>query len=212
MVPAHAGRPMIVEDAGTVAPNNCQLESWVSHTSNIIEYWALPACNPSGNFEIALGGARIEGTSQTGHLTFLQGKTLFKPLENNGWGFGIVFGNQSVIGRNGLGDMFATIPTSFSYLDGEVIVHANVGLMRMKTSRELLTTWGVGAEIMLNDNSTLIAETFGQQSLKPFFQVGFKHWLYKNQVQLDVTYGKQIGNGSTGKVVTLGFVLLTNFK
>ena len=212
VMPSHAGRPMIVDDAGLVAANNCQLESWVSHTSSVNEYWAVPACNLTGNLEVAIGGARIAGTSQTGNLTFLQGKTLFKPLENNGWGVGLVFGNQSVIGRNGLGDMFATIPVSFSYLEGGVLLHTNVGLMRMKTSRQILKTWGFGTEVMLNDKSTLIAEIFGQESQKPIAQIGMKHWLYKNQIQIDATYGNQSGVSGSGQIITIGFVLFTNFQ
>ena len=212
IVPAHAGRPMIVDDAGIVAANNCQLESWISHTSNINEYWAVPACNLSGNLEVAIGRAKIDSTSQTGYLTFLQGKTLFKPLETNGWGVGLVYGNQSVIGRNGLGDMFATIPVSFSYLDGGLLIHTNLGLMRMKTSRQILKTWGLGTEVMLNDKSTLTAEVFGQESQKPIAQIGMKHWLYKNQIQIDATYGNQSGNSGSGQIVTVGFVLFTDFN
>ena len=211
MAPAHAGRPMIVDDAGTVAANNCQLESWVSHTMNVTEFWAVPACNLSGNLEVAIGGARIAGASQTGHLTFIQGKTLFKPLEDNGWGVGLVFGNQSVIGRNGLGDMFATIPVSFSYLDGGVVVHTNAGLMRLKATRQILKTWGLGTEVMLNEKSTLVAEIFGHQGQMPLVQVGIKHWLYKNKIQMDATYGNQSGNNGSGQIVTMGFVLFTNF-
>ena len=95
---------------------------------------------------------------------------------------GLVFGNQSVIGRNGLGDMFATIPLSFSYLDGGLLIHTNAGLKRKKTNRQIVKTWGIGTEIMINDKSTLIAEIFGQQGLTPVSQFGMKHWLYKNQV------------------------------
>lgn len=160
---------------------------------------------------MAIGGARIVGASQTGHLSFIQGKTLFKPIENNGWGVGLVFGNQSVIGRNGLGDMFATIPVSFSYLDGGVVVHTNAGLMRMKATRQILKTWGLGTEVMLNEKSTLVAEIFGQQGQMPHVQIGMKHWLYKNQIQIDATYGNQSGINGSGQIITMGFVLFTNF-
>ena len=65
---------------------------------------------------------------------------------------------------------------------------------------------------MLNDKSTLITEFFGQHGQTPFVQVGMKHWLYKNQIQIDATYGNQSGNSGTGQIVTLGFVLFTDFN
>ena len=55
---------------------HCQLESWIRHTKTVSEYWAVPACNLSGNLEVAIGVARIAGASQTGNINFLQGKTL----------------------------------------------------------------------------------------------------------------------------------------
>ena len=176
--PAHAGRPMIVDDAGIVAANNCQLESWVYNSSNGTEYWAVPACNFSGNLEIAVGAARIVGTGHTGSVAVLQGKTLFKPLDNNGWGAGLVFGTQTVPGHGGIGDLYATVPISFSYRNSAFLVHANAGFVRVQSSHNTSGTWGLGMETALNEQAILTAETFGQQGGKPLVQV---IWLYTSR-------------------------------
>ena len=141
---ARAGRPMVVDDAGIVGAKNCQLESWVYNSSNGTEYWAVPACNLSGNLEIALGGAHIDGTGQRGNIAFLQGKTLFRPLESNSWGAGLVFGTQTALGKSGLGDLFATVPVSFSFHNNRIVAHTNAGLVRVKSSGRALGTWGAG--------------------------------------------------------------------
>lgn len=202
---------MVVDDAGIVGANNCQLGSWIYHSAAGTEYWAVPACNFSGNFELALGGARITGAGQTGNVAVLQGKTLFKPVDNNGWGAGLSFGTQSVLGDGGIGNVFATVPVSFSFLDGGIVVHTNAGLLRVKSSRRTYGTAGVGVEVALNERSTLTAETFGQQGGNLFVQLGIKYWLVKDRVQLDATYGNRVGQGSSARFFTLGFVLFTNF-
>jgi hypothetical protein len=56
---AHAGRPMVVDDAGIVAHRVCQMEAWTQRNQDTSEYWAVPACNFSGNLEVAVGAARV---------------------------------------------------------------------------------------------------------------------------------------------------------
>lgn len=211
MTSARAGRPMIVDDAGIVGANSCQLESWVYNGSNGTEYWAVPACNFSGNLEIALGGAHIDGTGQRGTVAVLQGKTLFKPLDSNGWGAGLVFGTQTVLGNSGLGDVFATVPVSFSFHNNRIVTHTNAGFVRVKSSGRTLGTWGAGVEVVMDERSTFTAETFGQQGGKPLVQFGVKYWLTPDRLQLDATYGNRVGNGSKDRFMTIGLVLFTNF-
>jgi hypothetical protein len=54
---AHAARPMITDDARIVDTKSCQIESWVKKSHDSTEYWALPACNFTGNLELTFGGA-----------------------------------------------------------------------------------------------------------------------------------------------------------
>lgn len=92
--PAYAARPMITDDARLTDAQACQVESWIKFNRTGMEKWALPACNPGGNLELTLGGALGEndrGTQTTDVV--LQGKTLIKPLESNGYGVGLALGN-----------------------------------------------------------------------------------------------------------------------
>lgn len=50
---AHAARPMITDDARIVDAKACQVESWVKDNKGSTEYWAIPACNFTGNLESA---------------------------------------------------------------------------------------------------------------------------------------------------------------
>ena len=60
---AQAARPFVTDDARLTAAGSCQLESWTrlnrasKPSARSEEFWAFPACNPSGNFEVTLGAA-----------------------------------------------------------------------------------------------------------------------------------------------------------
>ena len=56
---AFAARPMMTDDARIVDPQSCQLESWTKVYERHNEFWALPACNPFGFFELTVGGSKI---------------------------------------------------------------------------------------------------------------------------------------------------------
>lgn len=89
-----AARPMVTDDARIVDAQACQVESWVKRNPDSTEYWAQPACNFTGNLELSLGAAK--GKDDHGTRTAdvaLQAKTLFKPLEPDGWGWGLAVGH-----------------------------------------------------------------------------------------------------------------------
>jgi len=204
---AHAARPMITDDARIVDAKACQLESWVQKNSDSTETWALPACNFTGNLELTLGGAmtREEGRTQTTDVV-MQGKTLFKTIEPNGWGIGLAAGTvrHSLVDTR---DWYAYVPTSLSFRNDAVVVHTNVGWLRARGRNRL--TWGLGTEARLGERTWLIAETFGQNQGKPFHQLGLRHWLVPDRVQLDATYGNRNGGGNGERWFSIGLRLLS---
>lgn len=213
---AWAARPLITDDARIVDAKACQVESWVKRNRDSTEYWAIPACNFTGNLELALGGARTHdamGGMRTTDMQ-VQGKTLFKPLETNGWGIGLAVGTLRHVDA-GRRDWYAYVPTSFSLRDDAVVVHTNLGFLRdgavrrdgaMRRDR---LTWGLGTEVRLSEHSWLIAETFGQQHGKALHQLGLRHWLVPDRVQFDLTYGSHNGSGSEARWFSFGLRLLS---
>lgn len=193
-----AARPMITDDARITDAKACQVESWVRVNRDSHERWALPACNFSGNWELTAGGA--VGNADNGmHTTdvLVQGKTLFRPLTTNDWGAGLTLGTvrhpQINQGSNLLGDMYAYVPLSFSFANDRFVLHTNLGALHERAGRRNRATWGIGSETELTDSTWLIAETYGQSGQRGFYQVGLRHWLVPNHVQVDATYGNRIG-------------------
>jgi hypothetical protein len=211
---AQAARPMVTDDARIVDAKACQVESWVKRNQDSTEYWAQPACNFTGNLELSLGGAKgkDDGGTQTTDIV-LQAKTLFKPLEPDGWGWGLAVGNVRHpaihTGNNLLGDLYAYVPATFSLRNDRVLVHTNVGWLHEREARRHRMTWGLGTEAQWSASTWLIAEVFGQNQGKPFYQVGLRYWLVPDHVQVDTTYGNRAGSGAQERWFSIGLRLLS---
>jgi hypothetical protein len=207
---AHAARPMTTDDARLTDAGACQVESWAHLHGSQHEFWALPACNPGGNFELTLGGALAytDGHQESGALV-IQGKTLIKPLETNGYGIGFAGGYATQPGSAHTGNPYFYVPVSFSLADDRVVIHTNLGYTRERENQENRLTWGVGTEMQISTQSYLIAETYGQDKGNPFFQVGIRHWIVPNHVQIDTTYGSRFGAISEQHWFSIGLRLIT---
>lgn len=207
---AHAARPMITDDARLTDTGACQVESWMHiHRSNR-EFWALPACNPSGNLELTVGGAlsRVSGEAESGAVV-IQGKTLFKPLETNGVGVGLAVGYASQPGNSHASNPYFYMPVSFSLADDRLVIHTNLGYTRERENRDNRLTWGAGNELQLTAQTWLIAEAYGQDRGTPFLQFGLRHWIVPGHVQVDTTYGNRIGHISGEHWVSIGLRLIS---
>ncbi|MBX3639981.1 MAG: hypothetical protein KF888_05630 [Nitrosomonas sp.] len=212
---AHSARPLIVDDARIVDAKSCQVESWMQKNTGSVEFWALPACNFTGNLELTAGGAMSSGLKDSKNPNLqLQAKTLFKDTEENGWGIGWVIGavHSPTINtnRNWTGDLYSYVPLSLSFRDDRLIVNANIGwLYRRSESSRHHMTMGIGTEISLSRRLWLIAETFGQNHGKPFYHAGFRYWIVPDHIQIDTTYGNRMAAGNGEQWFTVGLRLIS---
>lgn len=210
--PVWAARPFVTDDARLTTAHSCQLESWTRIYRNSHELWALPACNPAGNLEFTIGGgmAKTDGPSSVGRTNdyVFQVKTLFKPIETNGWGIGAAAGMiqhpQVNPGPNLLGNQYAYVPLSMSFADDLVIIHANAGWLHDKATGKHQATWGLGTELNLNARWTLIGESFGNSVDAPFWQTGVRYSVIPGLLQLDTTLGRQYGNDRDNRWLSFG--------
>jgi len=207
---AHAARPMITDDARLTDAGACQVESWGHLHGSQHEFWALPACNPGGNFELTFGGALAyaDGHQESGAMV-IQGKTLLKPLETNGYGVGFAAGYATQPGSAHTGNPYFYVPVSFSLADDRVVIHTNLGYTRERENQENRLTWGLGSEIEITPRSYLIAESYGQDKGNPFFQMGVRYWIIPGHVQIDTTYGSRFGAISDQHWFSIGLRLIS---
>ncbi len=209
--PATAARPMITDDARTVDAKTCQVEAWARGSRSSTEYWVLPACAFIDALELTVGGARTRGAGgSTTTDVVVQGKTVFKPLETNGWGIGLAVGmdRHSQAGSS-TPDWYAYVPVTFSLRDDAFALHANLGWLREGHTGHDRLTWGLGTEARLTERTGLVAEIFGDDRGVPHHQLGLRHWLAPGRLQIDATCGGRTGGGSRERWFSLGLRLLS---
>ncbi len=209
---AFAARPFVTDDARLTTAESCQLESWVRNYPQSNEVWALPACNPWGNFEITAGVGRAtydRGTSTSDYV--VQFKTLFRKLETNRWGWGLAVGTvrhpEIHPGPNLLGNSYAYAPVSYSFNDDQVVMHTNVGWLKDSASGKHNMTWGIGGEFKVTPRLLAIAEAFGDNHNQPYCQVGGRYTIIPDRVQIDATFGQQHLGPESGHWFSFGLRL-----
>lgn len=192
---------MITDDARVVPAKACQVESWLRQNADSREFWALPGCNFTGNLELTIGGARqFPDEGEIASSSLFQAKTLFRPLTANSYGVGLAIGSVSHPAisseSNQISDWYFYLPASISLGNDTRIFHLNLGVQHEQELDRNKVTFGFGSEILLYQHLQMIAEVFGDQYAKPFYQIGLRYWLVPESIQIDTTYGDRFSNQS----------------
>lgn len=209
-----AARPMVVDDARIVDGGACQLEAWQKVNRGSREHWAFPACNPTGSLEMTLGGNDLpDGRGGRANDYVLQGKTLFKVLETNGYAWGLAAGvirhADSAPGQGRHSAAYFYLPMSASWADDRLVVHANLGAQNNRDTGTKPATYGLGTELNFTPRFALIAETYGDNHNRAFYQAGVRFWVVQGRFQIDATHGAQSGNYGDSRWWTVGVRLIS---
>ena len=198
---APAGRPLTVDDASIAAPGNCQLESWHDSGNGVSSSWAMPACNFTGNWEVALGAASIAeaGTRRTAGI--LQGKTILRPLADDGWGLGLVLARQ----QGAQASSSINVPLSLAWQGQDTLLHANLGATHTHHAGRTQGSWGLALEHQLDSATGWSVERYGQHGAGGATQLGLRHSVLPNRLQLDASWGRRLG-GAREHIWSLGLV------
>ena len=175
------------------------------------EIWALPACNPTGNLELTVGGGRAmyEDRALSANSDYVfQVKTLLRKLETNELGFGIAAGtvrHPAVNpGPNLMGNTYAYVPVSLSLADDLLVMHLNTGWLREHITSRNLATWGVGLEWNVSERVTWMAEAFGDSQPSTYWQAGGRFSLIPQLLQIDTTIGQSAAGNHTSRWLSFG--------
>jgi hypothetical protein len=201
---AQAARPFVTDDARLTTAGSCQLESWTrlnrasKPSARSEEFWAFPACNPSGNFEVTLGaalGRPLEGPQSNDYV--VQAKTLFRTLSPGNWALGLaagkVFHPEINPGPNQFGNSYFYLPWSYASEDERWVIHVNLGGLRDQASKNNRLTWGSGVEWKINERWLGISELFGDTSGGRYWQLGLRYSIIPDLLQVDSSLGRPFG-------------------
>ena len=162
----------------------------------------LPACNPTGNLEITLGGATRQELGEPRKSTIqAQLKTILIPLATDGFGLGLAAGFLRQDGRDAPARPFHNayfyVPMSQGFANDRFVIHINIGASYDRNDGRTSRTWGIGSEAAITPRVYFIAETYGDGTGAPFRHAGFRFWIVPNRLQLDATYGQRAGETSS---------------
>lgn len=203
---APAGRPLTVDDATIADAGNCQLETWHEAGGGQRANWAMPACNFTGNLELGLGLQTLhtsqDASERTSHAMALQGKTMLRPLTDDGWGAALVLAHQG--GAQAASSI--NLPVSLAWHGQDTLLHANLGANRAHGAATA-ATWGLALEQQLGAATVVSLERYGQQSARSSTQLGLRHEVLPGRLQLDASWGRHSGHsGQQDHLWSLGLV------
>lgn len=199
---APAGRPLTVDDATIADAGNCQLETWHEAGGGQRANWAMPACNFTGNLELTLGLQTLQADQVASRAIALQGKTIVRPLADNGWGLGLVLAHQG--GAQAASSI--NLPFSLAWHGQDTLLHANLGASRARGAATA-ATWGLALEQQLGNATVASLERFGQHASGPTTQLGLRHEVLPGRLQLDASWGRHSGHsGQQDHLWSLGLV------
>jgi hypothetical protein len=190
----HAGQPLVTDDAAVVAPHTCQLEAWAHSSSDGHEYWAQPACNFTGNLELAVGGARTYpfGSPQSTDIQ-LQAKTVLFPRGEGEWSLGAVAAatrdTGAPHGRTALQSSNLTGLASW-YPREDLEVDLNLGLAYSFGSGSFAVA-GAAIQYAPIDALQLLGEIFRDEPGRAKFQVGLRGIAVPDRLEVYVSYGNR---------------------
>ena len=210
---AHAARPMSTDDANIVDLNSCQLESWIKTTHTSYERWAIPGCNFGADIEWSVGGnAQQDQSLPSTQFWLAQAKKRWRLVEDNAFGIsttlGVIEMQVAAPGQTVDKDYFVNVPVTIA-LGDDRFVHFNGGWVNHQSLKTNRATWGLGGEWPFQANVIGIAETYGEKNAGSRYQVGLRFWVLPKRMQIDTTYGNQVGQPQQQRWFTLGIRLLS---
>lgn len=193
--PAHAGRPLTVDDASTNAKGEGHVEAWYARMPGKAHTWNVsPAYAPIESLEFS--GLIARDTTNRMNMQALQFKWIVTPPQERGCNAGVVGGVGRASGA-GSSDTTPYVNGLLTCRHGDWAAHANLGSQRPDCAPSI-TTWGVAIEHSFGA-VTAHAEAFGERHGRPTRQVGLRTEL-RPGLQLDGT----LGRGESATVFSVG--------
>lgn len=204
--PAFGARPLVADDASILDPGQCQLESSVLHDQRHTEYWAVPACNFTGEWEMAAGAGHVRAVGERRSPLLLQAKTLLRKPDGDSWGLGLTLANVFRPEHGLAGDWSVNLPLTVE-LDGDrLMVHVNAGWLHPHGLGGR-SNWALGMEKAVGERIAFTADLYGSRSSPGYAQLGWRYTLLPGRADLDFAVGDRASWRGRERFYTLGLTL-----
>lgn len=206
---AHAGRPLITEDAGVLDARDCELELVGSRERaggdlpTARGASAQLGCGVGLSTQIALFAGRAKADGERADALALVGKTVLRALTETQGGVVIAWS----VGGERSGGSFRHETTElkavFTQPVDQWLLHANLGWTRSESARQNGTLWSVAAERTGLGPFDAMAEVFGDDRDEPWLNAGLRWTAIADRLFVDASYGVQM-NSARARLATIG--------
>lgn len=175
---AHAGRPLVTEDADVLAPQACEWESMLARTkvgsdASISTGATQVGCGVGWNSQVAVAYGKGNGLQLLG----VGGKTALITRQDDAAGLTLAWG---LIGAKPEG---ASLRHDVSYLNlvltkalgHELTGHANLGWTRSRLAGHSASTWNLAIEWAQRPGLDWMAEVYGDNRTKHWLGLGVRY-------------------------------------
>ena len=208
---ARAGLPLATDDAAVVAAKTCQVETWVRWMHDGREYWTQPACNFTGNLELALGGARTRSNDgKAASMVQLQAKTLLVP-HAGAWSFAAAAGLGRDTGAphgNSAFQLYYAKALASWHPRTSVEVDLNLGAASVYGSGAFALA-AAAIQYQAGEHLQLLAEAFRDEPGRGKYQVGIRCIVIPDRFETYVSYGNRFNGPSSQWSAIMGIRVQT---
>lgn len=206
---AAGGRPQTTDDATLTNARSCQIETWFQHARGDEQLWSLPACNPTGNFEITAGALLDFPDHRANARQYtLQGKLVWPHPPGDAKDFataGLAFGAFYLDARatNAWSSVFAYVPLTLRWTENTQ-THFNLGWSRDLIGHHEDLTYDAAFSDDIGPRYNVFAEVFGVGRAKPSMDAGGALIFLDGVVQLDGSVGRPLSGNWRGLIFSVG--------
>jgi hypothetical protein len=199
--PAHAERPMVTDDAGTLALHGKKLEFGVNREGSARGIELEAGYGLLEGLEVALAAARVRAD---GGLRVNGVGLAFKwvPLQpEQGLAAGLRLDVARVRGGGESAREVALTGLLSWRFANEVALHANLGQRRVRAGgvRDSATVWAGSVDLPLAEHWQLAVEAFGERGTRPGRQLGLRY-----EIDEGLTLSGAVGRVDGARLASLG--------
>ena len=212
--PAHAGRPLVTEDAGVLDQGDCEFEGIGSRltvsgaSARTAQLQVSCGVGLRTQVQGALATTSLEGDRST--QAAAGGKTSFRELTDEQAGFTLAYSfagsKPTDLGwRYDLTTLLAVVTVP---VRKDLLAHGNLGASYSRVEQHTSAIWAGALEWLGIAGSALDAmvETFGTQRDPLWLNLGVRYAIVPDRFSVNASYGAQ-GGSERAKLATLGFKL-----
>jgi hypothetical protein len=201
-VPCHAARPLQTDDAGVLAPRDCEIEGATQRLSAAgqaaTETGVQLGCGVGWDSQLAVAAAAERAEGERTSSLAISGKTgLWKSTDKDD-ASGLALSWQ-LLSSKVPGGAWRHTETSVNLLWSMPLathhtLHVNLGHSRQEVDKRRATTWGLGFEHagLGGDGRWIpVAELYGDDRERPWWNLGLRLVAVPDKLFVALSYGRQ---------------------